>query len=599
MSGSPSPMDFSAAGDAISEPYVAISKSQYDHMRKACELLLAATKHMENAEQHLQLLQRDDIETLAKAWSPETSNPHQLFRNCLDDPRKELFEVNGNSILDEVKHIAESLFGCISNKWDTINEKGWRGRTLEQRKAHERARTLQVISLVSNMARLRNFKSTPPLLMMYSYRFYWHGSQQNLLGTQVATRNCLGHDWFLEMTARLEGYTAPLLFEEDTGYMLFAVDNLEHYLKRKFQRRLWNGQKLLNEILHTVTGWKFPLPKNLIKFPVPLDMENWPYEKQWDPKTVILSAETINTELTDIWLRARLFSLSDDMSYLRRPPEELDQKQNFGGHGKKNPKIALPIILQCGTHSTKDAQKIIDHIRKLHGRNVKKLICGDMQTFKNLFFLKFNNAAENNDWVCIAGEWHEMAHLLDGIVRLNWKHIYEPICLFHDIKGLQYKLNMKHTSVRLRWTMVIANAGFKWLRSVFGEQALTDPLKLLADCRRNVPVYNFISFIFYFVNPLWACRFATQCSDSDLMDFVWKYSLLVFNVTNKDQYRKGVLQNGLGLFDAEPNIRNIIRHSRFVSESGNPCTGTALDYAVELVRKIHLIPTETLTLNHI
>ena len=85
--------------------------------------------------------------------------------------------------------------------------------------------------------------------------------------------------------------------------MLFAVDNLEFYLKRKF--------------------------------PVPPDMENWPYEKQWDPKTVLLSAETINTELTDIWLRARLFSLSDDMSCLRRPPEELDQKQNFGGHGKK------------------------------------------------------------------------------------------------------------------------------------------------------------------------------------------------------------------------------------------------------------------------
>ena len=285
------------------------------------------------------------------------------------------------------------------------------------------------------------------------------------------------------------------------------------------------------------------------------------------------------------------------MSYLRRPPEECDQKQNFGGHGKNPHKIALPIILECGTHSTKDAQKIIDHIRRLYGRKVKKLIAGDMQTFKNLFFLKFNNAADNNDWVCMAGEWHEMAHLLDGIVRMNWKHIYEPICLFHDIKGLQYKLNMKHTSVRLRWTMVIANAGFKWLRFVFGEQAIKDPLKLLADCRRNVPVYNFISFIFYFVNPLWACRFATQCSDSDLMDFVWKYSLLVFNVTNKDQYRKGVLQNGLGLFDSEPNIRNIIRHSRFVSESGNPCTGTALDYAVELVRTTNLMPTHSLPYN--
>jgi len=590
-------MDCSSGFDAVSEPYVAISKTQYDQMRLACELLHAGTKHMENMEQLLQSCQRNDIETLVEAWIPERSNPHELFRRCLDNPRKELFEINGKWILDEVKHISESLFACISNSWDTINEKGWRSRTLEQRETHERARSLQLISMVSNMARLRNFKTTPPLLMMTTYRFYWHGSQQNLLGTQVATRNCLGHDWFLQMTERLEDYTAPLLFEEDTGYMLFAVDNLEFYLKRKFQRRLWNGEKLLNEILHTVTGWKFPLPRNLIKFPVPRDMENWPYEKQWDPKTVLLSAETINTELKDIWLRARLFSLSDDMSYLRRPPEELDQKQNFGGHGKKNPKIALPIILECGTHSTNDAQKIIDHIRKLYGANVKKLICGDMQTFKNLFFLKFNNAAANNDWVCMAGEWHEMAHLLDGIVRLNWKHIYEPICLFHDIKGLQYKLNMKHTSVRLRWTMVIANAGFKWLRSVFGELAITDPVKLLVDCRRNVPVYNFISFIFYFANPLWACRFATQCSDSDLMDFVWKYSLLVFNVTNKEQYRKGVLQDGLSLFDTEPNIRNIIRHCRFVSESGNPCTGVALDYAVELVCKTYVIPIETLPYN--
>jgi hypothetical protein len=68
------------------------------------------------------------------------------------------------------------------------------------------------------------------------------------------------------------------------------------------------------------------------------------------------------------------------------------------------------------------------------------------------------------------------------------------------------------------------------------------------------------------------------------MDFFWKYSLLVFNVTNKDQYRKGALQNGAVLFDSEPNIRNIIRHCRFVSETGHGCTGTALNYAVETVR---------------
>ena len=37
------------------------------------------------------------------------------------------------------------------------------------------------------------------------------------------------------------------------------------------------------------------------------------------------------------------------MSYLRKPPQELDQKQNFEGHGKMNPKIALPILVNVGT----------------------------------------------------------------------------------------------------------------------------------------------------------------------------------------------------------------------------------------------------------
>ncbi len=85
----------------------------------------------------------------------------------------------------------------------------------------------------------------------------------------------------------------------------------------------------------------------------------------------------------------------------------------------------------------------------------------------------------NNDWVPFAGEWHLMAHLLDGIFRKNWGQIYEPIMLRFDIKGLQYKCVMTQTSVRLRWTMVIANAGFKWLRGIFDEATLSKPLELL------------------------------------------------------------------------------------------------------------------------
>ena len=132
-------------------------------------------------------------------------------------------------------------------------------------------------------------------------------------------------------------------------------------------------------------------------------MEHWPFEKKWNPLEMILNQDVIDEQLTDIWLRAKLFSKGDDMSYLRKPPEELDQKQTFEGHGKRNPKIALPILVNVGTHSTVDSQKIIDHVRKQSGVEQKKLIAGDMQAFKNLWFIKLRDPEANNDWVPIAG----------------------------------------------------------------------------------------------------------------------------------------------------------------------------------------------------
>ncbi len=63
----------------------------------------------------------------------------------------------------------------------------------------------------------------------------------------------------------------------------------------------------------------------------------------------------------------------------------------------------------------------------------KKLIAGDMQTFKSLWFMKLRDPEANSDRVPIAGKWHLMAHFLDGMVRKNWRQIYEPIALHFDI----------------------------------------------------------------------------------------------------------------------------------------------------------------------
>ena len=111
-------------------------------------------------------------------------------------------------------------------------------------------------------------------------------------------------------------------------------------------------------------------------------MEHWPFEKKWNPLEIILNQNVIDEQLTDIWLRATLFSKGDDMSYLRKPPEELDQKQTFDVHGKRNPKIAFPILVNVGTYSTVDAQKIIDHVRKQCDVGQKALNADDMQILR-------------------------------------------------------------------------------------------------------------------------------------------------------------------------------------------------------------------------
>ena len=560
---------------------VSIPRHVLEHLLKGQQLVAEAVTHIKTTAKEIMLTQRDEVEGLVEAWGP--GNSENLFIACLNDVDKYLFEIDEKPITDYAEYLSESLIQCVSNDWDHEHIMGYRGKTEAKTTSHARKRNLQIVALLSNMARLRNHRCAPPLIMMKSYRFYWHGAQQNLLATDVATRNLFSPDWYEDITHKLQFYRAPVLFNVCLRYCVFATDNLEFYPLIKFQATNADGSKKKQEVLHTANTIQYPLPVELTRDEVE-DKPHWPFLREWNPQDAIIPDEKLKEVLSRFWMQALLFSHGDDLSYMRKPHESFDKKQNFGEHGKKNPKHVLPILINVGTHSTADCQKIIDHIRTVQGKEVKKLVAGDMQTFKNLWMIKMRDPENNNDWVPIAGEWHLMAHLLDGIVRKNWRQIYEPVMLRFDIKGLQYKCVMKQTSVRLRWTMVIANAGFKWLRRIFDEETLSKPLELLERVKENIPVYNLITFIFYFVNPLWACRFATQTSNSSMMNFVWKYALLIFNVTNKVQYRSGCMQNSCVHMDSESNLRRIIRHCRFVSATGKPCSGTSQDYDVEAVR---------------
>ena len=164
-------------------------------------------------------------------------DPRSFFRACLDDAENSLFRIEGKEVFCIVPSLVASLNDCVSNDYDIEMQKGHRNGAREQQATHEQSRSQQTLRLLLSMSRLHNFKCCPPIIMMNSYRFYWHGAQQSLLSTNVSTRSLFGPDWYEDMTLMLKDYEPPILFAICVAYALFAVDNLEFYEQKTFQRR--------------------------------------------------------------------------------------------------------------------------------------------------------------------------------------------------------------------------------------------------------------------------------------------------------------------------------------------------------------------------
>ena len=260
---------------------VSIPRALLEHLLKGPQLLEEAIRHAQTASERIILTQREEVQGLVDAWCPDKSAA--LFTACLDDVCKYLFEIDGKPITDYAECLGASLNGCISNAWDHEHQKGYRGKTEEQVISHARRRNGQVLTLLSHMARLKNHKCAPPLIMMKSYRFYWHGAQQNLLATDVASRSIFSPDWYEDITHKLQHYRAPVLFRVCTRYMycVFATDNLEFYPLIKFQATNADGSKKKQEVLHTANTIQYPLPVELTQDVAP-DFANWPFLKEWN-----------------------------------------------------------------------------------------------------------------------------------------------------------------------------------------------------------------------------------------------------------------------------------------------------------------------------
>ena len=70
---------------------------------------------------------------------------------------------------------------------------------------------------------------------------------------------------------------------------------------------------------------------------------------------------------------------------------------------------------------------------------------------------------------------------------------------------------------------------------------------------------------------------------TNLIDFMWRYSLIMYSLTNKNIYKFGTLQNIKEREDVVPMVRTAIEQYGTLSESGRPCSGIELDFAREHV----------------
>jgi hypothetical protein len=185
---------------------------------------------------------------------------------------------------------------------------------------------------------------------------------------------------------------------------------------------------------------------------------------------------------------------------------------------------------------------------------------------------------------CWVGEFHARFHQQDADDRWNKAFIYTPIFMHFNVKALSGdKVLMKQQALREHWTLVILCAGVRWLRTLFTGDELQDMPKILQSVKKNLPAHHFIGFLFYFANHIFKSKMAVRTSDLTYLNFMWKYSLMMYADTGKNQYKKGCLMVLKILHDSEPKVQKILEHARIYSESGRPCSGMELDMMEERV----------------
>ena len=334
-------------------------------------------------------------------------------------------------------------------------------------------------------------------------------------------------------------------------------------------------------------GTQIPVPASLFEDPIPtigtsdaVCPGQWPHMEKFDFDTYVPGDTTIDKFIGEDW-KALLATCAAgrENEIFHRFPASAD----MAAGRPRTVDWELPIILDCGTSSYHDTEVRLNHMQNhIAGRFI--VLWGDGQTFLRDTWFKVKWPDKFPTMCTFAGELHGRFHVQAADLRMNMMLIYQPLFMHFGVRGFTGKtLPMKSYGGLETWTFIFLAGTLRWLRKVYTEAELQDPKKLLQQVRLNLPVSNQIGWALHFGAFIFGNMKAVRISDSDRLDFMWRYSCMMYSMSNKFQYRTLCLMNSKLLEDCEPNVRALVKKWRTYTAHGRPCSGGELDMLRERV----------------
>ena len=174
------------------DEYVTIKKSEWKIANEGLRLLQHGAGFYDNLLMETIDSQRDNLDLLCQIWSKGT--PVERILSCLNNPAENLFKINGDENIANYAplSVTNQLAQWTWNSWDArVSNAKFTGRSEPQKQASMDNRDVQIISVLSHLARLRNKNATPPLIVMKAIRMFYTGISHSVTNTDVFTRSLL------------------------------------------------------------------------------------------------------------------------------------------------------------------------------------------------------------------------------------------------------------------------------------------------------------------------------------------------------------------------------------------------------------------------